>query len=162
MRPTRPLRIRKNPLEVELALAGCPPRRVELYLAEQGPHAFARQKVLDLLGQADSFLPACDVETGEWESFNTRAVVWIGMSRRSVDAEESADELFEHRRFVRLALAGGGSLEGEVLYSAPDGAARLVDYLNRRERFLQLWDGDRLFLVNKESVLRIVEKGHEG
>lgn len=162
MRSTKPLQVRKNRLEVELALPGRPPRRVALYLAEHGPRGFDRQKVLDLLEQVDCFLPACDLETGEWESLNARAVVWIGMSRRSVDAEQSADELFEHRRFVQLSLTGSGPLQGEILYSAPEGEARLVDYLNRRERFLQLWDGDRLFLVNKESVLRIVENGHEG
>ena len=160
MGPTKALRVRKDPLEVELALAGRAPRRVELYLAEQGSHAFVRQRVLDLLEQPGSFLPACDVETGEWESFNARAVVWIGMSRVSPDAEGSGDELYEHRKLVRMALADGGALEGEILYSAPDGEARLVDYLNRPDRFLRLWDGDRLFLVNKESVLRIVENGH--
>jgi hypothetical protein len=160
MDPTKALRVRKDPLEVELALAGRAPRRVQLYLAEHASHAFVRQRVLDLLEQPGSFLPACDLESGEWESFNAHAVVWIGISRPSADAESPGDELYEHRKFVRLALAGGGTLEGEVLYSAPDGEARLVDYLNRPDRFLRLWDGDRLFLVNKESVLRIVENGH--
>lgn len=160
MSVAKALRIRKDPLEVELALAGRPPRRVELYLAEHGSHAFVRQRVLDLLEQPGSFLPACDVETGEWESFNARAVVWIGMSRLSDDAAGSGEELYEHRKVVRVALAGGGGLEGEILYSAPDGEARLVDYLNRPDRFLRLWDGDRFLLVNKESVVRIVENGH--
>jgi hypothetical protein len=161
MGSTKPLRVRKEPLEVELALAGRPPRRVELFLAEQGPRGFVRQQVVDLLEQPNTFLPACDVETGEWESFNLRAVLWIAMSRQSVEAEGSADELFEYRKLVRIALAAGGSLEGEILFSAPDGGARLVDYLNRHERFLRLWDGDRLYLVNKESMLRIVEDGPE-
>lgn len=160
MVPTKAMRVRKDPLEVELALAGRPPRRVELYLAEHASHAFVRQRVLDLLEQPDSFLPACDVETGEWESFNAHAVVWIGIARPSADAEGSGDQLYEHRKFVRMAFSGGGALEGEVLYSAPDGEARLVDYLNRPEQFLRLWDGDRLFLVNKHWVLRIVENGH--
>jgi PAS domain-containing protein len=117
--------------------------------------------VLDLVERVDCFLPTCDLETGEWESFNSRAVAWIGLSRAS-DADGSVDELFQYRRLVRVALVGGGSLEGEVLYSAPDGEARLVDFLNRRERFFRLWDGDRVFLVNKDSVLRVVENGHQG
>src|SRR6266545_2162157 len=98
------LRIRKQPLEVELALAGRRPRRVELFLAEHCPHDFTRQRVLDLLEQVDSFLPARDLATGEWESFNSRAVDWIGMSRLSIETEGSADELFEHRRSVRVGL----------------------------------------------------------
>jgi hypothetical protein len=96
-----------------------------------------------------------------WESFNARAVVWIAMSRESAGAEGSTEELYDFRKFVRLALSGGGALEGEILYSAPDGETRLVDFLNRPERFLKVWDGDRLFLVNKESVLRVVENGEE-
>jgi hypothetical protein len=156
------LRIRKRSLEVELALAGRTPRRVELFLAEHGPHDFTRQRVLDLLEQVDSFLPARDLATGEWESFNSRAVVWIGMSRLSIETEGSADELFEHRRSVRVSLVGGAWLEGEILYSAPDGGPRLVDHLNQRERFFRLWNGERVFLVSKDSVLRVVENGHEG
>lgn len=145
---------------MELALAGRPPRRVRLYLAEHGSHVFDRQRVLDLLEQPESFLPACDVGSGEWESFNARAVVWIAMSRLSDDAAGAGEELYEHRKLVRMALAGGGELAGEILYSAPDGESRLVDYLNRTDRFVRLWEGDRLFLVNKDSVLRIVENGH--
>ncbi|MEO8349236.1 MAG: hypothetical protein ABI610_10015, partial [Acidobacteriota bacterium] len=48
-------------------------------------------------------------------------------------------------------------LEGEILYSAPEGSARVVDVMNRRERFFRVWSGDRVFLVNKDSVLRLVE-----
>lgn len=144
---------------MDLALAGRPPRRMTLFLAEHGDHAFGRQTILELLEQAEPFLPARDVETGVCEIFNARAVVWIGMSRNAMDAEGSADELFEQRRCVRVALTGGASLEGEILYSASADGTRLVDYLNRRERFLRLWDGDRVFFVNRESVLRVVEQG---
>ncbi len=162
MAEPRPLRVPKNALEVELALAGAAPRQVELFLAEHESHGFHRQGVLNLLvGQVGSFLPVRDLETGEWESFNSRAVAWIGISGASIDAEESGDELFEQRRSVRVALAAGNWLEGEVLYSGPDGGSRLVDHLNRNERYFRLWRGDRVFLVNKEWVLRVVENGHD-
>jgi hypothetical protein len=154
------LRIRKEALEVELALAGAPQRRVELFLAEYGSHDFNRQRVLELLDPAGSFLPVRDLDTGEWESLNSRAVVWIGMSGSSIEADGSGDELFEHRRSVRVALAAGDWLEGEVLFSATDGGPRLVDHLNRNERYFRLWKADRVFLVNKEWVLRVVENGH--
>jgi hypothetical protein len=32
-----------------------------------------------------------------------------------------------------------------------------VDHLNRKERFFRLWNGERVFLVNRGSVLRVVE-----
>jgi hypothetical protein len=151
------LRVRKNTVEVRLALAGSPPRRVELFLAEQGWRGFSQQRVLDLLEQDDCFLPARDLETGGWETLNARAVVWIGVSRLEAEAESSGDELFDYRKLVRVELEGCDALEGEILYSAPETSARVVDVLNRRERFLRLWSGDRVFLVNKGSILRVVE-----
>ena len=159
MAEPRPLQVPKQSLEVELALAGAAPRRVELFLAEHGSHDFNRQHVLELLDQAGSFLPIRDLETGEWESFNSRAVVWVGISGPSVDVEGSGDELFEHRRSVRVELAWGGSLDGEVLYSAPDAGPRLVDHLNRNEPYFRLWKAEQVFLVNKNWVLRVVETG---
>jgi hypothetical protein len=156
---TTALRVRKDPLAVELSLAGEQPRSVELFLAEHGPHAFSRQSVEDLVLQADGFLPACDAATGEWESFNARSVSWISLSRAAFEAQAAADELFEQRRTVRVSLVGGASISGEVLYSAPAAEARLVDYLNRRDRFFRVWDRDRVFFVNKEWVLRVVEEG---
>lgn len=157
MNVAKPLHVRKEPIEVELVLAGEPPRRVELFLAEHGSRGFDRQSVLDLLEQSEGFLPACDRETGNWESFNSRSVNWIGMSRVATGADESANELYDRRKLVRVEFAGAAPLEGELLYSAPEESARVVDVMNRRERFLRLWSGDRVYLVNKASVLRVVE-----
>jgi hypothetical protein len=157
MSQAKPLRVRKEPLEVELALAGATPRRVELYLAEHGSHGFSRQRVRELIEQSECFLPACDGATGGWESFNARAVVWIALSRACADADGAAEELYDHRRLVRVEFERGEPLEGEILYSAPEGSARVVDVLNRRERYFRLWSGDRVYLVNKDSVLRVVE-----
>jgi len=157
MAASLPLRIRKEPLEVELALVGRPTRRVRIFLADQSSSAFDRQRVLDLLEQAETFVPACDLETGRWEAFNSRAVAWIGIPLGSIDRDGSGDELYEHRRAIEVVFAGAAPLEGDLLYSAPEGAARVVDVMNRRARFFRLWSGDRVFLVNKDSVLRVVE-----
>ena len=153
----RPLEVPKQTLEVELLLAGAAPRQVELFLAEHGSRDFDRQHVVELLDQENSFLPVRDLESGEWEAFNSRAIVWVGIPECSAAGEGSSDELFEHRRSVRVAFAGGEWLEGEVLYSAPDAGARLVDHLNRKDSYFRLWKAERLFLLNKQWVLRVVE-----
>ena len=67
------------------------------------------------------------------------------------------DELFEFRRTVRVDLIAAEPIEGEMLYSAPDESTRLVDYLNAPGRFLRLWAKERLYLINKAFVLRVVE-----
>jgi hypothetical protein len=158
MSESEKLRIRKQPLEVELALEDRPPRQMKLFLAEHDSHAFQRQRVLDLL-QAETFLPACDAQSGECEIFNSRAVLWIGMPLSSVDGQEAGEELFEHRQCVRVEMTGGTSLQGELLYSALQDGSRVVDLLNRKERFFRLWTEDHVYLVNKDSVLSVVEDG---
>jgi hypothetical protein len=158
---TEPLRIPKEAFAVELALAGAVPRRVEIFLAEQRANEFRRQVVLDLLEHVQAFLPARDAATGKWEIFNKDALLWIGVPLAPFGSQAPAvageDELFEFRRPVRVDLIGGGPLEGELLYSAPEQSTRLVDYLNEPGRFLRLWSKETLYLINKAFVLRVVE-----
>ena len=151
------LRVRKETIEVELVLSGAAPRRVEMFLAEHGSHGFSRESVLELLENGGCFLPVRDVESGTWEVINSRIFVWLEMSRNSADSDDMDIDLYDHRRLVRVTLLGGVTLEGEILYSAPEGSARVLDVMNRRERILRLWSGDRVFLLNKEFVLRVVE-----
>ena len=159
MTQTEPLRIPKEAFAVELALAGAVPRRVEVFLAEQRANEFRRQVVLDLLEQAQAFLPARDAATGNGEIFNKDALLWIGVPLTPFGSQTAAgeDELFEFRRPVRVDLIGGEPLAGELLYSAPEQSTRLVDYLNEPGRFLRLWAKDTLYLINKAFVLRVVE-----
>ncbi len=159
MSRTEPLRIPKEAFAVELALAGAAPRRVEVFLAEQRANEFRRQVVLDLLEQAQAFLPARDPSTGKQETFNKDALLWIGVSLAPFGSQAAAgeEELFEFRRPVRVDLIGGEPLAGELLYSAPEQSTRLVDYLNAPGRFLRLWAKDTLYLINKAFVLRVVE-----
>jgi hypothetical protein len=159
MAEPRLLRIPKSPLEVELAFAGQAPRRIELYLAEHSSHDYSPERVLDLLEHSENFLPACDLESGEWESFNSRQVAWIGMPVESFDGG-TATELFEQRRWVQIFLAGGDVLRGELLYTSPDESSRVVDLMNRNERFFRLWTEDQVLLVNREAVVRILEEKH--
>jgi hypothetical protein len=156
---TGPLRIRKQAVAVELALAAGQPRRVEVFVAEHRDKEFRRQDVLDLLEHVQAFLPARDAATGRGEIFNKDALLWIAVPLSPFGSEpvEAPDELFEFRRPVRVDLLGGQAVSGELLYSAPAESTRLVDYVNEPGRFLRLWTNDFLYLINKAFVLRVVE-----
>jgi hypothetical protein len=155
---TEPLRIRKQAVAVELALAGSPPRTVEVFLAEHRANEFRRQDVLDLLENVQAFLPVNDPGSSEREIINKDALLWIGVPLTPFGSEPDApEELFEFRRPVRVELLGTSALDGELLYTAPQESARTMDYLNETGRFLRLWAKDRLYLINKTFVLRIVE-----
>jgi hypothetical protein len=156
---TEPLRIRKEPFAVVLALAGEAPRQAEIFLAEHRAHEFRPQHVLDLLEQGQAFLPARDIATGKQETLNKDALLWIGVPLAPFGAETAAeeDELFEFRRPARVELIAAEAIEGELLYSAPVESTRLVDHLNEAGRFLRLWAKERLYLINKAFVRRVVE-----
>src|SRR5713226_124544 len=108
MRQTELLRVRKQNVMVDLALAGTQPRTVEVFLAEHQAHTFRRQHVLDLLEQEISFLPARDFASGVWENFNKDSLLWIRVALGPLgDEEEGADELFDIQKRVRVELHGG-------------------------------------------------------
>lgn len=154
-----PLRVYKKPFAVVLALAGAVPRPVEIFLAEHRANEFRPQHVLDLLEQAQTFLPARDATTGRRESFNKDALLWIAVPLAPFGVETAAgeDELFEFRRPARVDLIAGEPIEGELLYSAPVEGTRLVDHLNASGRFLRIWERERLYLINKAFVRRVFE-----
>jgi len=156
---TGPLRIRKQAVAVELALAGGEPRRVQVFVAEHRANEYRRQDVLDLLEHVQAFLPARDPATGRGEIFNKDALLWIALplSPFGSEPESEAEELFEFRRPARVDFLGGQSISGELLYSAPAESTRLVDYVNEPGRFVRLWTKDFLYLINKAFVLRLVE-----
>jgi hypothetical protein len=159
MRQTELLRVKKQNVPVELALPGSPPRPVEVFLAEHQAHADRRQHVLDLLEQAAAFLPARDFVSGIWEVFNKEALLWIKVPLgASGIGGEGGEELFDYQKAVRVELLQGVPIDGELLYSLPEPAARINDYLNQPGRFFRLWQAEHLLLVNKAFVLRIVEK----
>jgi hypothetical protein len=159
MRQTEILRVRKQNVPVELALANTAPRSVEIFLAEHQAHEFRRQHILDLLESGPAFLPARDQTTGSWEIFNKDALVWIRVPLGPLGESEEggSEELFDYRAPVRVELHGGPALDGEFLYSAPEESSRPVDYLNQTGRFFRLWNSEHLYLVNRSFVLRVIE-----
>ncbi len=160
MRTTELLRVRKQKVLVDLALPGAGPRAVEIFLPEYGDSPYRPQHVLDLLEQTQGFLPARDRASGSWELFNRDALLWVRVPRGHLGEDEPGqDELFEFEQRVRVDLDEGEPLEGELLYSAAGEKTRVVDHLNQEGRFVSLWQGEYLYLINKAFVLRVVELG---
>jgi hypothetical protein len=159
MSQTAPLRVRKQAVAVELALAGGTPRRVEIFVAEYRDNEFRRQDVLNLLEHIQAFLPARDSASGLWEIFNKDALLWIGVPLSPFGSEPAGtdQELYEFRRPVRVDLIGAEPIHGDLLYSARQESTRVMDYLNETGRFFRVWSEERLYLVNKAFVLRVVQ-----
>jgi hypothetical protein len=152
------LRVRKQNVVVDLALAGISPRRMELFLPEQPTSEDRRAQVLHFVEKGLTFLPARDSANGQWEIINRNALLWIRISLEDLGAlGEDADELFDFRQKVRVDLMSGAPLDGELLYSAQEQETRVTDYMNFEGRFFRLWREDDVYLVNKSFVLRVIE-----
>src|SRR5262249_37478683 len=117
------LRVPKRAVTVEIARAGSGPVDCELFVFARGDTAAG---VLDVLADAHAFVPAR--VDGAVTGINRDAVCWVGL------AAPPGDDLFDVRRMVEVELAGGALLTGELLFSAPEAAARVSDYLNRAGR----------------------------
>ncbi len=153
------LRVPKQPVEIEVLLQGKEKRSVQVFLAEHQARAFRRQGVLDLLEHDQAFLPAKDLLEGVWCVFNKDTLIWAALSSLLTEpSPDEPDELFDHRKRVKVELVTGETLDGEFLYSAPAEQSRVADYLNNLPgRFFHLWATGCLYLVNRAYVLRVVE-----
>jgi hypothetical protein len=48
-----------------------------------------------------------------------------------------------------------------MVVTMPEGHSRVLDYLNRPQRFLTLREGERHHLIQKERITRVLEIAEE-
>jgi hypothetical protein len=172
------LRVPTRAVLVELALVGQPPAAAELFLGGTPPTSRSQlaAEVAAILEDGTGFLPVAT--SGVVSLCNKATVVWVALRGGSAasgtvgggggsegvpEPVESAEPsevvtLYDHRHEVRVELAGGGAIDGHVLYTSPEGRNRVVDFLNRSARYLWLWEGTTLYLINKQHVVRVLER----
>ncbi len=51
----------------------------------------------------------------------------------------------------------GGRFEGEVLLDTPSNQRRLVDYVNQPGAFIALHKGEKVHLIQKRLMIRIIQ-----
>lgn len=163
--PVATLRLPTTPVVVEVALVGRMPEEVVLHLAvspDQPMHAGA---LIDLLEQHEPFLPAQPIDDRRFVFLRREAVARVSLARSTAaTAGELLDEeeLFDVDAGVRIELDGGEAVEGRLLFTGAPGRERVSDHLNAPGRFLRVYTPDRLHLVHKHHVARIVELDVEG
>jgi hypothetical protein len=149
------LRIPTKELTVELAVRDGKRSTVKLRLAEHEQH------LIDLLEAGQQFLPVSEPERG-WSVLNKHKLLWASIALidgRLPIEEEGMDEamLYDRQVKVRVEFVHNDPIEGDILYSPPEGKTRITDHMNRPSHFFHLWSSDRLYVVNKHHVLRLVE-----
>ncbi len=153
------LKVPTRELEVELAVEGSAPRRLELFLPAPGAEVPAHEALRGHLGAGGRFMPARDPETGKLVLVSRGRVLWAAVERPEAERRAQLEmDLYDVRYPVRLELAGGGALEGELLYSPPSAQARVLDHLNGSGPFLCLFQWDRVLVVNASRVVTAQER----
>lgn len=151
------LKLPKLRASIQVALHDGNTRQMAVFIAEHRAHDWRPQQVLDLFEDDAAFLPAFDESDQAWMLVNKDLILWIALPTSRAASEED-EPLFEHRHEVTIELTGGHRLQGQLLYSAPTGNTRVVDYLNSRGVFLRLWSPEQTYLVRKKFVIRVLEK----
>ena len=74
----------------------------------------------------------------------------------SVPDDGELDEPVDVDRLV-IVECGKRTLEGHLHIDMPAHHSRVLDYLNRGDAFLSLHEGERLHLVQKHNITRVLE-----
>lgn len=171
------LRVPTRPIAVEIALLGQSPEPAELFFGGAVPDSRSQlaQEVATMLEDGTGFVPVatrgavslCNKSSIAWVAIGTSVVAGAPSLAGGSDAVPEAVELaepsevvtlYDHRHDVRVEFAANAALDGHVLYSSPEGRGRVVDHLNRVARYLWLWQGTTLYLINKQHVVRVIER----
>ncbi len=94
-------------------------------------------------------------EGGETLLVNKHQVLAMSVEAPAPGEEDTWDPGVPSRR--TLVEAGGKRFEGSVRIDMPENQQRLVDYLNRQEAFLCMFDAGNQLLVRKELISRVFE-----
>jgi hypothetical protein len=150
-------RVPRLRIAAQIQTIGRQVRHVALFLGDRAQNHPGPERPSDLLNRG-TFLPA--IERDEIEFLSIDAVILV-----SVDAElefgsddltslDAALSATTHRR-VLIELDDGTSLHGDLTYVLPAGQSRIQDYLNSKERFLSVRDGNQAHLINKRHVVLV-------
>lgn len=147
-------------LPVRLALQGDRPTPAALFVPDLPRHARA-QLLDDLAAVLDEDRDFVPVLFGERRVLvNRSAISYVAVARRAPsDDDEISDvhTLYDHRCPVAVTLHDGTPLRGTLLFSSPADRARLVDFINLGPRFVRLWTGDELLLVQRSAIRTLCE-----
>jgi len=140
---------------------------VDLYLSDCAETHAGRERASDLLNGPEPFLPAND-PAGSVVFLHRDGLISVSLDaeHERVDENHPAGDITEAPSTaaeVEVVLEDGMTIVGEINQMMPEGHRRLQDVLNLEGRFLILWSGDRVHLINKRRIIRVapLPESHE-
>lgn len=147
-------RIPRRQIVAQVTMVGEPTRELQLFLGMQARTHTGTECPSDLLNGTEPFVPARDAQG------NTLLLQLDSILVTTVSARD--ESVLGHLEFqaedascvdVAIAMEGGLMLRGYVRYVLPEGQQRLQNYLRLPDRFLALYEGPRVHLVNKRRIV---------
>lgn len=122
------------------------------FLSPAGPDGRPETVTAHLNDPAKDFVPfACDEDRF---LLNKSGIISVTVPDPEAEVHDE-DRSGEHRVAVRISLAGGTSLLGELSIVARPERSRVLDFLNASARFVPLFGGTQLTLVQKRYVVSV-------
>lgn len=120
-----------------------------VYLSQYAMHHAGEQTVLDLLIDADAFLPMHN-SNGEF------LLIQKGMISHVRCDVPMNDQINYTQRQVKISFPESEALMGTLKIDMPSHSVRLTDYINSGNDFFPLFSGEVSYLVNRKLIRNIL------
>lgn len=144
------LRVPTIPISAELVLADGQVVKGQFFLAAISSHHDGPPHPGEWFNSPTNFFPFLPTDKASTVILNKDQIV---SALVTVEGEEHVADI--RRRVVAESLHLNA--EGIVYIDMPAHQSRLLDYMNRPERFIGLYEGNRCRLMHKQYITRIYE-----
>jgi hypothetical protein len=147
------LRVPTISLPAELVFADGSNLRGNLFLPAASAVHGGPTSPREHLNAAGEFLAFLPDEVSVPVILNKAELLALSFEAAALPADD--DPAFFERKVV--LECGGRRIEGALSIDAMQGQSRVLDYLNRADRFLPVRDESRDYLVNRLRISRVIE-----
>jgi hypothetical protein len=127
-----------------------------LFVPAAAPRHAGPARAAEWLNEPAEFFAFLPDESAETIMINKGEVLFVSVSSEANGGGSPDDDTPKPAVEVECA---GHRFEGHLAIDMPAGQTRVLDYLNRAERFLTLRNGQRHYLLRKSGITRVFDKG---
>jgi len=119
-----------------------------IYLNKYSRYKKGMESISELIESKKFVIPTVEENTDEFTILNKKEIIYI---------REREVALIQNQKTIKLFLKNGIPLQVEMLKVFKDARARVLDYFNTENTFLEFIYNDAKIYVNKNKVYKISE-----
>lgn len=122
-----------------------------LFLRRQSANRVGAEEPLEVLDNPSSFLVLRLDDPEEFRFYNRASIIRVEYTAKETPPKQHATKLA-----CQLYMMDGSVIDGAFKESLPPDHSRLLDYLNKDNRFVKVYlDVSNICLVNKSYIIRV-------